>query len=110
MFYADNIAILVQFEGAVMHPLILVALMLGFSGLLVSIQTELADLRLRGVLHGNPGRLRLERLDILLSDLGEFGLDTSGREACWTVPGSCLVHVFHRNGPSALLDILDQLA
>ena len=44
----DNIAILVQFEGSVMRPLILVALMLRLPVLSVSIQTELVDVRLEG--------------------------------------------------------------
>ena len=37
VFYADKTTILVQFEGTIMHPLILVALMLGLPVLLVSI-------------------------------------------------------------------------
>jgi hypothetical protein len=58
----DNLAILVQFEGSIMHPLILVALMLRLPISPVSIQTGVIDLGSRGVLHGNSGCLRLKRV------------------------------------------------
>jgi hypothetical protein len=93
----DNLAILVQFEGSIMHPLILVALMLRLPISPVSIQTGVIDLGSRGVLHGNSGCLRLKRVDVLLSDLGKVCLDSGGRKSLWTGPSSCLVNVFHCN-------------
>lgn len=66
--------------------------------------------RSEGALHGNFGRFRLERLGILLSNLGELQLYASGREPLGTDPGSCLVDVIHRNRLPVLLECPNQLA